>query len=135
VLKKEITARFTDHSIRRVVQAVEPEAANLLTAKGGSIARADLHGMFYWDDYPLLEQTALSWPPGTIAAYVSGNGQEDTTVVFAVFLLPAAAQELHMVYDYRRFVPYGSFEEYIVLRVAHEQENILCAEEDCSSSA
>ena len=117
---KEVTVQLLDSSIRRVVQAVEPEAASLLTENGGNIARYELHGMYYWDD-----QRVSSWPPGTLSVYVSARGQEDSAVIFAVFLLPASTQELHMVYDYRPSTPVGPFEEYFTLRAAQENESVL----------
>ncbi len=46
--KKEITVQRVDHPMREVVQAMEPEAARLLTEKGGKVTRYDLHGMYYW---------------------------------------------------------------------------------------
>lgn len=81
----------------------------------------------------LMENAVLSWPPGTLSAYVAGNGQEDSTVIFAVFLLPASTQELHMVYGYRRLAPYGPFEEYVTLQVAHEDEIMLSEKQVYSS--
>jgi len=117
---KEVTVHFLDSSIRRVVQAVEPEAASLLTENEGNIVRYELHGMYSWDD-----QRVLSWPPGTLSVYISARGQEDSAVIFAVFLLPASTQELHMVYDYRPSTPVGPFEEYFTLRAAQENESVL----------
>lgn len=123
--KKEITIQMSDHPMRRVVQAVEPEAARLLTEQGGNVTRYELHGMYYWDYQPCEEHSLLFWPPNTLSVYVSARGQEDSVVIFAVFLLPACTQELHMVYDYRRSSPSGPFEEHFTLRVAHEQEYVL----------
>jgi hypothetical protein len=123
--KGEVTIQIVDHSLRRVVQAVEPEAARLLTEKGGQITRYELHGMYYWDYQPWEDQRVLSWPAGTLSVYISGRGQEDTTVIFAVFLLPACARELHMVYDYRPSSPAGPFEEYFTLRAAQEHGSVL----------
>ncbi|HCI81666.1 MAG TPA: hypothetical protein DHW02_18470 [Ktedonobacter sp.] len=120
-----VTIQIVDHSIRRVVQAVEPEAARLLIEKGGQITRYELHGMYYWDYQPWEDQCVLSWPTGTISVYVSVKGQEDTFVIFAAFLLPASTQELHMVYDYRPSSSAGPFEEYFTLRAAQEYESVL----------
>lgn len=122
---REITVQIVDHSIHRVVQAVEPEAARLLTEKGGNITRYELHGMYYWDYAPLEDQRLLYWPPETLSVYVSPKGQEDRLVIFAVFLLPACTQELHMVYDYRPSSPAGPFEEYFTPRAAQENESVL----------
>ena len=122
---REFTVQFLDSSIRRAVQTVEPEAARLLTANGGKIARYELHGMYYWDIQPWEDQRVLSWPPGTLAVYVSASGQKDTAVIYAVFLLPACTQELHMVYDYRLSTPVGPFEEYFTLRAAQENKSVL----------
>jgi hypothetical protein len=122
---KEVTVHFLDSSIRRVVQAVEPEAASLLTENKGNIVRYELHGMYSWDDQLWDDQRVLSWPPGTLSVYISARGQEDSAVIFAVFLLPASTQELHMVYDYRPSTPVGPFEEYFTLRAAQENESVL----------
>lgn len=123
--KQKVTARIDDYCIHRVVQAIEPEAARLLTEKGGKITRYEWHGMYYRDYQPCEDQHLLSWPPGTLSAYVSARGQEDTTVIFAVFLLPASRQELLMVYDYRPSSPVGPFEEYFTLRASQETESVL----------
>lgn len=123
--KREVTAQIGDDSICRVVQAVEPQAARLLVEKGGAITRYALHGMYYWDYQLCEEQLLLSWPPGTLSAYVSARGQEDTAVIFAVFLLPACMQELYLVYDYRPGSPTGPFEEYFTLQASQENESVL----------
>lgn len=122
---KKITVQMTDDSLRRVVQVVEPEAARLLVEKGGYIAHYEHHGMYYWEYEPWEEQFVIVWPPGTMSAYVSARGQEDTAVIFAVFLLPASTQELHLVYDYRSRSPFDPFEEYFTLRAAREKESLL----------
>jgi hypothetical protein len=123
--KRDVTVQIADSSIRTVVQAVEPEAARLLTEKGGQITRYEMNGMYYWDNQFWEDQRMLYWPAGTISVYVSDRGQEDTTVIFAVFLLPACTQELHMVYDYRLSSPVGPFEVYFTLRTAQENESVL----------
>jgi hypothetical protein len=122
---KEVTVLITDSSISRVVQAIEPEAARLLTEKGGKISRFAFHGMYYCDYQPYEDQHLLSWPAGTLSAYISSHGQEDTTVIFAVFLLPGCRQELHLVYDYRLLSPAGPFEEYFTLQISRENEFVL----------
>jgi hypothetical protein len=123
--KKEVTVLITDSSISRVVQAIEPEAARLLIEKGGNISQYAFHGMYYCDYQPCEDQHLLSWPAGTLSAYLSSRGQEDTTVIFAVFLLPGCRQELHLVYDYRLFSPAGPFEEYFTLQASQENESVL----------
>jgi hypothetical protein len=123
--KKEVTTLITDSSISRVVQAIEPEAARLLTEKGGKISRYAFHGMYYWEYEPCEDQHLLSWPAGTLSAYISSRGQEDRPVIFAVFLLPGSRQELHLVYDYRLLSPADSFEEYFTLQISPENESVL----------
>jgi len=124
--KREITAQIIEQRMRRVVQAVEPEAKELLIEKGGSIRPSEEHLyeeylVCYW---PTL---VLYWPADTLSAYVSPRGQEDGVVIFAIFLLPDSTQELHIVYDYRLSSPHGPFEEYLTLRVAQEHEYVLRA--------
>ena len=125
MVKREITAQFVEHPVRAVVQALEPEAARLLAEKGGKVTRYELHGMYYWDYWPWEDHRVVRWPPQTLEVYVSARGQEDSVVIFAAFLLPTTAQELHMVYDYRSSSPHGPLEEYFTLRVAHEHEYVL----------
>ena len=122
---REVTREIIDHSLQRIVQAVEPEAARLLIEKGGKIVRYEFHGMYYWDYQLGEDQFMLSWPPGTLSVYVSTKDQNDTAVIFAVFLLPACTQELHIVYDYRQSPSSGAFEEYFTLQVAQEGESVL----------
>ena len=118
---------FVDHPMRTVVQTMEPEAARLLTEQGGKVRPYELHGMYYWDYSPLEEHSVLSWPPGTFSVYISSRGQEDTPVIFAAFRLPASMKELHLVYDYRpSSYSRTSFEEFFTLRVAREDEYVLC---------
>ncbi len=119
--KRETTVQFIEQRMRRVVQIVEPEAKELLIEKGGSIRPYEEHLyeeylVCYW---PTL---VLYWPADTFSVYVSPRGQEDSVVIFAIFLLPDSTQELHIVYDYRLSSPYGPFEEYFMLRVSQEHE-------------
>jgi hypothetical protein len=118
--KKAMTVRIVSHPLRTVVQTIEPEAARLLVEKGGNVTCYEWQGMYYWEDQYYVNQRLLSWPPETFSVYVSAQGQEDSTVTFAAFRLPASKQELHLVYDYRMGSPYGSFEEHFTLRVADE---------------
>jgi hypothetical protein len=119
--KKAITAQIISHPLRTVVQTIEPEAARLLMERGGNVACYEWQGMYYWEDRYYADQHLLSWPPETLSVYVSAQGQEDSTVTFAAFRLPASKQELHLVYDYRVDSPYYGFEEHFTLRVAEEQ--------------
>jgi hypothetical protein len=123
--KIEVSALITDSSISRVVQAIEPEAARLLTENGGKITRYAFHRMYYCDYQPCKDQYLLCWPTGTLSVYISSCGQEDTTVLFAVFLLPGCRQELHIVYDYRLISPAGPFEEYFTLQASRENVCVL----------
>ena len=43
MVKREITAQFVDHPARAVIQTLVPEAARLLTEKGGEVSRFELH--------------------------------------------------------------------------------------------
>jgi len=125
--KRESTTQFVDSPMRTVVQAMEPEAARLLTEQGGKVRSYELHGLYYWDYSPLEEQSVLSWPPDTFSVYVPSRGQEDTPVIFAAFRLPASMKELHLVYDHRlSSSSLASFEEFFTLRVAREDESVLC---------
>jgi hypothetical protein len=100
-------------------------AARLLLMQGGRVQRDALHHLLYWEDVPYQEQHVLSWPPGTIVAYVSPNDQEDSAVLFAVFLLPGAPHELHLVYDYRPGAASHSLEEYFTLQIARAQQQLF----------
>ncbi len=122
--EKEITVQIFGQRLRKVVQAVAPEAEELLTEKGGKVVP---HGEYIYEEYLTLDwpTVVLYWPPGTFSAYVSPQGQEDAAVIFAVFLLPECSQELHMQYDYRLSSPNGSIEEFFTLRIAKEHECIL----------
>jgi hypothetical protein len=104
---------------RNVIQAIEPEAEQLLLQSGGKVLR-DQEGYLYeeyWDcGFPTL---VISWPAQTRFVYVAARGQEDSSVIFLAALLPGGQAELHLTYDYRPWNPlYGPFEEFFTLRVA-----------------
>lgn len=120
-----VTVQLVGQTLQSVVQAVEPEATALVLAQGGKVVRDALHHLLYWEDSPYQDQHVLFWPPGTVAVYVSPHDQEDSAVLFAVFLLPGAPHELHLVYDYRPGAISRSLEEYCTLRVAPDQQRLF----------
>jgi hypothetical protein len=122
-LKK--TTQMMSWALPSVVQEVEPEAALLLRAHGGKIARFAPQGLYYDESFSWEEHTLLSWPPRTILVYISPENQEDTRVLFAVFLLPDIIQELHLLYDYRLSMVSGSIEEYFLLHVPAQREALF----------
>lgn len=122
--KREITAQIIEDRMRRVIQTVEPEAERLLVERGGRVTHAE--GYLY-EEYLMCywPSVMLYWPPHTLSVYVSASGQEDSLVLFAVFLLPGSTQELHLVYSYRLSSPDGPLEEYFTLCLAQEGEYVL----------
>lgn len=131
--KQEMTTQMSAWSLPTIVQAVEPEAAFLLRAHGGTITRAIPHGLAYEEGCPWEVHSVLSWPAGTMSIYISPRNQEDRRVLFAVFLLPNVVQELHLLYDYRLHRLSGLFEEYFVLHAAQDDEALISAAPDLHS--
>ena len=103
---------------RSVIQAIEPEAENVLRDAGGQILRH--HEGYVYEEYTSLDfpTIVLYWPQGTRFVYLRQAGQEDRVVIFIAALLPDSRHELHLTYDYRIFCPFGPFEEFFSLRVA-----------------
>ena len=103
---------------RSVIQAIEPEAEQVLRQAGGRVFRS--HGDFvyeeHWDcPWPTL---LVVWPPETSMAYLAPTGQEDGNVIFLAAHLPGSLTELHLTYDYRPFAFGGELEEFLTLRLA-----------------
>jgi hypothetical protein len=112
------TFQQADHARRNVVQAVEPEAEQLLMDAGGKVLRnhADYLYEEYWNcPFPTL---VVIWPPNTRSVYLAPTGQEDDMPIFLAALLPVSQTELHVTYDYRPVFVWSSFEEFLMLRVA-----------------
>jgi hypothetical protein len=112
------TSQRAEYARRNVIQAIEPEAEHLLVEAGGKVLRGQEDYVYeaYWTyPWPTL---IIFWPTNTRSAYVAPTGQEDGPTIFLAALLPSLQTELHLTYDYRFFVLFGSFEEFFTLRVA-----------------
>ena len=115
------TFQRAEYPCRTIIQAIEPEAEQLLLEAGGHVRRSygDYVYEAYWDcPWPTL---LIVWPPHTLSAYLAPTGQEDGMTIFLAALLPGSQVELHLTYDYRPFLLFSSFEEFFTLRIAKER--------------
>lgn len=103
---------------RTLIQAIEPEAAYVLLASGGKVLRN--HAGYAYEEYGYCPWPTLLivWPPHTLSVYLAPAGQEDDMTIFRAALLPGSRAEWHLTYEYRPFFLFGSFEEFLTLRVA-----------------
>lgn len=111
--------QVAERPYRNVIQAIEPEAERLLLQRGGKVLR-DQEGYLY-EEYLACPgpNLVIYWPIRTCLAYLAACGQEDSSIIFMVALLPELRVELHLTYDYRPWGSlFGSFEEFFTLRVA-----------------
>jgi hypothetical protein len=112
------TFQVAQCSRRHIIQAIEPEAERLLVEAGGRVLREQEGYVYeeYWNfPWPTV---IIFWPPGTQSVYLSPDGQEDSVTIFMAMLLPGPRAELHLIYDYRFFPLFCSFEEFLTLQVA-----------------
>lgn len=116
------TLQIAELPCRNVIQAIEPEAEQLLVQGGGNVLR-DQEGYLYEEylDYP-WPTLVIFWPIQTRSVHLAAREQEDSYVIFVAALLPGSRVELHLTYDYRPWHPvFGPFEEFFTLRVPRIQ--------------
>ena len=113
------TFQVAERPQRNVIQAIEPEAEQLLLESGGKMFRDQedyLYEEYLDSSWPTL---VIYWPIQTRSVHLVARGQEDSFVIFVAALLPGRRAELHLTYDYRLWDPVlGPFEEFFTLRVA-----------------
>lgn len=131
-LQRELlTFQVAERPQRSVIQAIEPEAEQVLLESGGKVLR-DQEGYLYEEyldnSWPTL---IIYWPSQTRSVYLPVLGQEDNSyVILAVALLPGSQSELHLTYNYRLRDPiWGPWEEFFTLRMARCGSYLRSADE------
>ncbi len=115
------TFQIAERVHRHIIQAIEPDAEQVLVEAGGKVLREQEGYIYeeYWNwPWPTL---IIAWPPDTRSVYLAPTGQEDGVTIFMAALLPGPGVELHLTYDYRLFFLLSPFEEFFTLRVAQVQ--------------